>query len=149
MKPVKIKNINVVDTDNRRLSVSTSLRADKLVKRGCALWLDEKSIKLLVNNNNRKNLKKEIVEEANRICYICNVYIASKLIPTLDHVIPKVKDGKDIKANLKCCCHRCNTDKAAMDISEYVMAMYDNPEIYPWITEDRLVYLIDTYVIDH
>lgn len=143
---IKIKEIIVFDKNNIKLSLCTYLRASKLVSRKSAFWLNKNSIKLLVDKNDRKKLRKEIVEKADRICFICNERIPEGTNPTLDHVIPKVKCGEDSIDNMRCCCKRCNSNKANMLMKDYIIDMKNNPKDYPWIAEDRLFYLIEHYV---
>jgi hypothetical protein len=137
-RDLKLKIITVIDKDDRVLASCSIKRATKLVNRNCAIWSGDNIIKLLINNNDRKQLRKEIVEEAGRICYICGVYITKDQYPTLDHILPKSNLGKDVKENLQCCCKRCNDDKADLYITDYVKYIKDNRLEYPWITGERI-----------
>lgn len=145
-KKLEIKDITVFNKENTKLSFCTYRRASKLVLRNSAFWKDKNSIRLLVNNDDRKRLRSEIFEKSDRICFICNERIPQGISPTIDHVIPKVKGGEDTIDNMKCCCRRCNFNKANMLMKDYVIDMRNNPKNYPWITEDRLFYLIENYV---
>jgi len=138
---VKAKVVTVIDKDNRHLAPCTVKRAAKLVARKCAKWVGHNQIKLLINDDDRKQLRKEIIQEANRICYICGEYIPEDQYPTIDHVMPKADKGEDKKENLKCCCKRCNDDKSDRSLPEYVRHIDRNKEFYPWITKERLIYL--------
>lgn len=55
----------------------------------------------------KKIFKRTIKEEWNNTCCYCGN--TDNL--TLDHIIPKIKGGKDIKSNLVCACNSCNRRK--------------------------------------
>lgn len=135
---LKLKIIKVMDKDNTVLAPCSIRRATKLVNRKCAVWIGHNSIKLLINDNDRKILRREIVNEAERICYICGRYIEEDEYPTLDHVIPKSGLGKDDKSNLQCCCKRCNDDKSDRHIASYLNHIKANRNRYSWITDERI-----------
>ena len=138
---VKLKIITVLDKDNTVLAPCSIKRATKLVSRNIAVWSGQNVIKLLVNDNDKKKLRKEVVDEAGRICYICGEYIKIDQYPTLDHVVPKSGLGKDVKENLKCCCKRCNDDKSNKSIIDYLQFIKFNRLDYPWITDERVTEL--------
>jgi len=137
-KIVQEKNIIVLNKGGQLLAPCNIKRANKLVKRNCAKWIGDGKIELLVNDKDRKILRKQIIEEAGRICYICNEYIAENEFPTLDHVKPKFKLGEDKKENLKCCCKRCNDDKSNRDLKEYVDHIKVNRGHYLWISNEQI-----------
>jgi hypothetical protein len=137
----KEKCITVYDKNGKRLAACTKKRAEKLVARQSAYWIGENQIKLLVNQNDRKKMRKEIIAEANRTCYICGVYIPENEYPTLDHVVARAQYGVEAKKNLKCCCKRCNNDKADKPLIEYVEHIKGHVEAYPWISPERLILL--------
>lgn len=50
-------------------------------------------------------------------CYICGVKTQKRDIyadnaAEVDHILPLSKGGKDIPSNVRCCCRKCNRDKA-------------------------------------
>ena len=137
-RDIKSKIVAVLDKDNTSLAPCSIKRASKLVNRNCATWVGHNAIKLLVNDNDRRKLRKEIITEAGRICYICGVYISDDQYPTLDHVTPKSDLGRDVKENLQCCCKRCNDDKSDRHIIDYLDYIKDNRPEYPWITDERI-----------
>lgn len=139
-KPI-IKKVKVIDKDGKILAPCTFKRASKVVARKCAKWVGYNKIQLLVNEDDRKRLRKEIIEESNRTCYICGEFIPYDKAPTLDHVIPRKGLGEDVKENLKCCCKRCNDDKSNTSLSEYVDYIDANRDKYPWATDERITYL--------
>lgn len=144
-KDVKCKSISVMDKDGRLLSYCTAKRATKLVNRKCAVWIGDNTLQLLINDKDRKKLRKEIVKEAGRICYICGEYIPEEQYPTLDHVIPKSDLGEDVKENLQCCCRRCNDDKGNKHISEYIKHIKKNRTEYSWISDNR-IHVLELFV---
>lgn len=137
-KIVQVKNIIVFNKGGQLLAPCSIKRANKLVKRNCAKWIDANKIELLVNDKDRKILRKQIIEEAGRICYICNEYIVENEFPTLDHVTPKFELGEDKKENLKCCCKRCNDDKSNMGLKKYVSYIKINRGHYTWISDEQI-----------
>jgi hypothetical protein len=137
-KTTQEKNIIVFNKGGELLAPCNVKRANKLVKRNCAKWVDNDKIELLVNDRDRKILRKQIIEEAGRICYICNKYIPENEFPTLDHVKPKFILGEDKKENLKCCCKRCNDDKSNKLLNEYVNHIKANRKYYIWISDEQL-----------
>lgn len=133
--------ITVVDKNGSVLHPCTQKRADKLIKRECAMWVDRQTIQLLVNNEDRKKMRREVVTEAKRICYICGYIIPPKENPTLDHLIPRSKGGKDTKENLRCSCKRCNDDRGDLTLSQYVRHIKLCHDEYTHIGHDRLRFL--------
>lgn len=130
----ELKNIKVVDRHNRRLSPTTATIAKTLIAREKAKWIIENDILMLLKTQKEiKELKKKVIEEENRICYICGYKIPEDIPATIDHVNPKSKLGKDDRVNLRCCCKRCNDDKANMNINEYFIHIQENIKNYDYI----------------
>lgn len=59
--------------------------------------------------------KKELMLIAGCKCYICN-NVLTKITFSWDHIVPKSKGGKKIKA----CCIYCNNQKGAMGVWEFI-----------------------------
>lgn len=134
----KIK-IAVIDKKYRRLSPTNLLIAQTLIAREKAVWvIKNKKIMLLKTQKDWKDLKKKVIKEEKRICYICKETIPEEIPATVDHVNPKSKLGKDDRKNLRCCCKRCNDDKANMNYIDYVTHMKSNKEKYNYINFDKL-----------
>jgi 5-methylcytosine-specific restriction endonuclease McrA len=133
-----IANVQVYDKDGRLLAACTHKRADKLVKRKSAEWIGYKQIKLLVNKEETRQLRKEVEIESKRICYICGSVIPENIPITLDHVIPKSEGGPDSKSNIRCACKRCNDDKNNRTIQDYVKHISRYRLIYDYISDERL-----------
>lgn len=133
-----IADITVYNKDNSLLAPCTSKRAFKLVRRKCAVWVANKTIKLLVNQQDRKRRREEIIKESGRICYICGKRIPDNIPITIDHVNPRSNGGTDSALNTKCACKRCNNDKKDRGIGEYVQHIKNNRHLYPYIRNDRL-----------
>lgn len=140
--------VNVVNKDNNKILPPTNLyKAKMLVKRNKAKWLIKgKIIKLLQTQKEFKQLKKQIIEEEKRICYICNEYIPEKFSATIDHVNPKTKLGQDVRENMRCCCKRCNDDKSSMNIAQYYYHVRRNKEKYPYLDIKHLKRLKNKYI---
>lgn len=120
----KNKNIEVKDIDLTTISFTDLYSAKKLVYRGKAAWLEAgRSIVVFVLNKEFNALKKHIVEEENRICYICNKTIPEYEKATVDHLISVKQFGKDTRDNLRCCCIDCNKDKEDLNIYQYILKL--------------------------
>lgn len=138
-KDLKKKNVLVVDKYDRVLSPTNILIANTLVARERAVWIEEnKSLRLIKTKQDWKELKNRVVKEENRICYICNEFIPEDTPATVDHVNPKSKFGKDERSNLRCCCKRCNDDKANMNLDEYYEHVKSNIDKYGYIDLNSL-----------
>lgn len=130
----KNKNIKVVTKNFYVLSPTSLQVAETLIKRKKAIWVEkEKVLMVLRTTDEFKKMKKNIIQEENRICYICNRQIPVEDVATIDHVFPKSKFGSDNRDNLKCCCKRCNDDKGNKDILTYINHIYNNKEKYTYI----------------
>ena len=68
--------------------------------------------------------RKNIIQRDNYICQYCGKY--SKDI-TIDHIIPKVKKGKDSWENLVSACINCNLKKGNKLISQINMKLLRKP----------------------
>gem|GEM_PF-3126023 len=138
MSEVETADIEVYDKDNKLLAPCTLKRACKLVKRNSAEWIADNQIKLLVNKDDRKKLRKEIEIESKRICYICGTKIPLETPITLDHVNPKSNGGSDEKGNIRCACKRCNDNKKNRTIKSYVRYISDHRFKYTYISDEQL-----------
>lgn len=129
----KIK-INVVNKDYKKLAPTNMLIANTLVAREKAIWIVEgTTLMLLKTKEDFKELKKIIIKEEDRICYICNNKIPKSENATIDHVNPKSKFGTDDRENLHCCCKRCNDDKGNLTYDEYINHVKKNPSKYKYL----------------
>lgn len=136
------KTIAVLGPDNIYLSHCTFQRALGLMESGRAIRLNATTIRLTQTKRERVKTKHKIIEDAGRICYICNRVIPEDETATIDHIMPKSRDRRaDIPTNMRCCCDRCNNDKGNMTISEYVAHIIQNRELYDYISDKRLKYL--------
>ena len=68
--------------------------------------------------------RKNIIERDNYTCQYCGKY--SKNI-TIDHIIPKVRNGKDSWENLVSACIKCNLNKGNKLISQTNMKLLKKP----------------------
>lgn len=137
------KTIAVLDPRNVYLSHCTWERALRMLQSGKAVRLNATTIRLTQKKKERQEFKHRIIEDSHRICYICGRQIPRNETATIDHVIPRSRDGRaDIFSNMRCCCTRCNTDKANMTISEYVRKIVENRADYDYISNAQLKRLI-------
>lgn len=138
----KPKTIAVVDINNNFLSFCTRDRAKKIVQEHKGYYIAERTLKLKTSKAKEAKDRRDVIKESKRVCYICNRKIPKDEIATIDHVIPKSRDEHALnKFNLKCCCERCNNDKADMTLLEYVQHIRYNREAYGYISDKRLNYL--------
>lgn len=136
------KTIAVLGPDNIYLSHCAWSRALKLLESGRAIKINATTIRLKQTKKERVMKKHSIIASAKRICYICNTQIPENEIATIDHIIPRSRDNRaDTYDNMRCCCGRCNNDKANRTLSEYVKHILNNREHYYYITDKRLEYL--------
>ena len=132
------KIISVFDNAGKFLSKTTLIRADKLIDRKCAYWIGKNKLCLALSKKDRRNMKNSIIKESNNICYICNQKTDK---PSIDHVIPKSfykNGGTDLPGNLKCCCVRCNKDKGARTLKEYINHINKHRDKYKYISDTQL-----------
>lgn len=138
----KPKVIAVLDVNENFLSFCTRQRAKKIVHDHKGYFIAERTLKLKTSKTREARERREVIKESKRICYICNRKISEKETATVDHVIPKSRDEfASNKFNLKCCCERCNNDKADMTLLEYVQHIRYNRKDYDYISDKRLNYL--------
>lgn len=86
-------------------------KAAKFVEGKRAVWIDENTIKLLMD---RKRFKKYIKNRDNHTCFYCGEHGE-----TLDHVVPRAEGGIFTLKNTVCACHDCNNGRKDSDIDEY------------------------------
>lgn len=133
------KTIKVYSPRGGELAPTTEKTASKMIARKKAYWVIKgESIKLRYMRYDFEKRKTKVIKEANRVCYICNTVIPENENPTIDHVTPKSKNGADTISNLRCCCKRCNDDKANRDIIEYIDHIKNNIKSYNYIDIKKL-----------
>ena len=130
--------ISVLNKFNKFMSMTSEKTAALLVKRGRAIQIDKSTIQLLFDKKDWNKLRKEIIKNENRTCYICGKQIPEDEKVTIDHLIPRSRMGKDSKENLHCCCSHCNEDKGNMTIREYYKHIKRNIDKYDYIDLENL-----------
>ena len=131
--------IAVFGPDNRYLSHCTEKRATNLIDSRRATRVNVSTIKLTYTKKGWVSVKHNIIEDSNRICYICNRRIPEEEIATIDHVIPSSRSTQaNTFDNLQCCCERCNHDKDRMKLTEYVRHIKINRGDYEYISDEIL-----------
>ncbi len=131
------KDIAVFGPDNRYLSHCTQKRAKNLLSSQKAIKIDHSTIKLLYTKQAWKEVKKNIIKDSGRICYICGRYIDDTA--TIDHVTPSSRSNyANIYSNLQCCCLECNHDKGSRKISEYVDHIEKHRFKYLHISDEQI-----------
>lgn len=117
----KEKEVRVLDKHGNYLSQCTKKRANQLIRRRMAKWVDWNVLQLLYDREDKKRFREEALARDNYTCYICG----KKMYPghpelSVDHIIPMVKGGSDLPDNLACCCKTCNEAKGNMTLSEFL-----------------------------
>jgi 5-methylcytosine-specific restriction endonuclease McrA len=142
---MNLKNIKVevVSKHGKKLDPTNGLVATSLVARDRAEWVVYlKKIKIIRSRQDWKTLKRLVIKDENRLCYICGDFIPEDEPATVDHVIPRSKYGKDERKNLRCCCKRCNDDKLDMTIYQYAKhvekAKMKDATAYPYLDVEKL-----------
>lgn len=136
------KNIAVYDSKGNFLSFCSRDRAEKVIETGKGKYVGERTIKLNVAKIKDSKERHSVIREADRVCYICRKTISKKDIATVDHVIPKSRDEfANHKFNKKCCCLRCNNDKADRTLTEYVAYIKKNRHKYMYLSDKRIDFL--------
>jgi HNH endonuclease len=69
-------------------------------------------------------LRQQVYARDNFSC----VYCSSKESLTLDHVIPKSKDGDNSLSNLATCCKKCNQLKQDMMLEDWLLVLNNLPK---------------------
>lgn len=142
------QKILVINRFGKPLAPTNIKTANILVKREKAIWITEgRCLKLLYTKSDFNKLKKKIIYDEGRKCYICGRIIPQDEAATIDHVYPKSKYGKDSRDNLKCCCKRCNDDKANMSIIQYISHIKRNISKYKYINLVSMDELEKRYMI--
>ena len=136
---MEVRSIKVLNKKGKELAPTTFKIAKTLVAREKAIWIEEgKSLTLLYTKSDFKKLKKQIIKEEGRKCYICGEIIDSSVPATVDHVYPKSRYGKDSRENLRCCCKRCNDDKGNRSFYQYYCHIKNNIRDYDYINFNNL-----------
>lgn len=134
------KIIRVIGPDGQSMSRCSKDKAYRLVSTNRAAWSAYNTITLFKTKADLYEEKQEIIEEAGRICYICGDYIPEDDEATVDHVIPKSTRSPYAyeKENQKCCCKRCNRDKANRTLTSYISHICSHRDEYSYISKTRL-----------
>ena len=119
-----IKNIKVLDKKGRELSPCSKKIAWVLVERKRAIQIDANTIKIVVDKNDIKKMKQQVVKRDNRTCFYCGKVIPLDESPSVDHLRSKhisntKKTGYDSLDNMTCSCLACNRNKGTIDFNDY------------------------------
>lgn len=76
---------------------------------------------MAVKRDNSKKAKaiRDSIKDKYCTCFFCGEYI-DRQNRTIDHLKPLAKGGLDEEDNMVVSCHQCNSEKADLDIYEYV-----------------------------
>lgn len=141
-------NVKVYDIEGNLVTGYDYDEIRKFVLKKKAYWKSENAIQLTVSDkelNKRrtisKSLRKKVIMEEERTCYICGEIIDIEEDTTIDHLISVRNGGDNIRKNLRCCCSRCNLDKNNMNIDQYYDYIVSNREFYNYISNEQLTKL--------
>lgn len=64
-------------------------------------------------------------------CYYCKCEwsLNPRLVPTIDHVLPKARGGTNSPDNLVLACHVCNGKKGVLLVEEFLPVMHNRAEL--------------------
>lgn len=115
------KSIEVIyDKTNKKLKNTTLERANRMIKKQKAEWLEEEEKLLLIQSyDDVKKLKKEFLKDKERICYLCGEEISEDEV-SVDHVVPKAHFGQDVIYNYDIAHKDCNAIKGKCSMEEVI-----------------------------
>lgn len=112
-------NISVVSKNGRLLYPCSRDKAEKLVDKSHAKWLDSNAIVLLMTKAEKQRIRNEVLERDGYVCQYCGTQLNEKTA-TVDHVIPKSQGGSSYADNLVCACQECNLEKGDMMPDDFI-----------------------------
>lgn len=71
------------------------------------------------NNSKRVRELRDKIKDTYCTCFFCGEFIEREF-RTIDHLISLAKGGDDSEDNMVVSCSQCNTEKADLDINEYI-----------------------------
>lgn len=77
-------------------------------------------------DNFKKFQRRLLYYQYNGKCAYCGCHLEYDEL-TIDHVIPKVKGGKNSKKNYRACCRDCNEFKGQKTMKEFRIAIEEKP----------------------
>lgn len=122
-------NVIVYNKYGKLLAPCNEKVAGVLLQRKRAIKVGDDAIKLILDKNDLKRIKRKVIERDNRVCFYCGKKIPPNETATVDHLIPKTIDsngqcGFDSEKNLVCCCYNCNHHKGYMNFEDYIIYRY-------------------------
>jgi len=82
-------------------------------------------------------LRKTLHDRERGVCFYC-LRRTSPTVRCLDHVVPRVRSGRNSYRNLVSCCLECNTLKADMSAPDYLRILYRKGRLTPKEHDIRL-----------
>ncbi len=81
------------------------------------------------NTFRRKFIHNELLSKGKLVCFYCGQDDLvekgpKKKLATLDHVVPRAKNGKDVDNNMVVCCDACNRKKSNLPFDVFVGSKY-------------------------
>jgi len=137
----------VLNHNYQPLNVTSKQRAVVLLYLGKAHPMDSKEQPTVVRLNHFVRRPMPVLRPTRkgiftRDGYRC-VYCGTNHLPlTIDHVIPKVRGGKDEWDNLVCCCTKCNNvkgDRLLEDAGMLLRSKPHRPKCLPYISYHKFM----------
>lgn len=103
------------------ISLFNSFNRHKIEYIGIVFSIPAKEVKLQPKTSGKLPFKKDI-KPGFFICCYCETPLTMENY-TKEHLIPKVRGGRDTKENLKPCCVDCNTEKGGLMLHSYIQLL--------------------------
>ena len=87
-------------------------------KNGIPLTVKDEKNYSKIRTKDKKIIREQLLKMDNHCAY-CGIEFNSEILPTIDHLIPKVLGGKNNIENLILCCQPCNVKKDDKVIKNY------------------------------
>lgn len=71
------------------------------------------------NNSKSARARRDKIKDQYSTCFFCGEYVERE-DRTIDHLISLAKGGADEEENMVVSCHQCNSEKADLDVEEYI-----------------------------
>lgn len=120
-----LRDVTVYDKFGKKLQPCTEIVASVLITRKRAIRTGDKTITLILDKKDIKDIRKKVIARDKNICFFCGEKIPEGEIITVDHLVARhiTREGKcgyDSEENLVCACLECNQDKGTMSADEYI-----------------------------
>lgn len=84
-----------------------------------------------------RKLRHAIHEREDGLCFYCRKRLTTAIM-CLDHVIPRVRSGRNSYRNLVSCCTECNSQKGQRPAADFLRWLYREQRVSSWELRSRL-----------